>query len=177
METTSGQIDRIGAQQVEPAGTCDVVQRQADIGSALPEGFHDPGQQIQDGRAARRDVELAGIEALDLVAEDRVQPVEAFDQGLRQLVQDLAFAARGQPSAHPFEQLDPQFALQRLQLEGDRGLADIERLGRAGHRAQARGLAKGTQRLQFVRFVGESGGGCLEIRAIGLRFRHDATFI
>ena len=68
--------------------------------------------------------------------------------------------------------LDPQFALQRLQLQGDRRLADVQRLGRAGHRAQARGLAKGPQAASAGPLCRRSGGrrraGSQAHRIIGL---------
>jgi hypothetical protein len=78
--------------------------------------------------------EFARVQALAPVAEFAVEPVQALDQRPASSYSGLAFAVgvRRRPTA--FEQPDPQFALERLQLQGHRRLAEVERLGRARHR-------------------------------------------
>ena len=125
------QVDPVRTQQVEAAGAGDVVQRQPHLRMGGAEGFDDPRQQIEDGRAAGGDIELAGVEAADLLPEHRIQPVQALDQRPRQLVELLALAGQGDPAPAALEQPHPQFPLQRLQLQGDRRLAQVQRLSRA----------------------------------------------
>ena len=97
-------------------------------------------------------------QALELAAELGVQPVQAFDQRPGHLVQHLAFAGEAEAPAAALEQGGAQFALQRLQLQGHRRLAEEQRLGRARHRTQARDLAERPQRLEAVALVVEAGG-------------------
>jgi len=123
-----GQVGRIAAQQVGAVGADRVVQGQADVRMALAEALHDARQQVQDGRAVGRDVELAGIQPLHFVAEAGLQPVQVLHQRQRHLIQQLAFAAGHQAAAAALEQIDPQFALQGLQLLADRRLADEQSL-------------------------------------------------
>ncbi len=91
--------------------------------------------------------------------EGRLQPVDALDQRLRQLEQQLALPAGAQAPAAALEQDHPQLALQRLQLQGDGRLADEQGLGGAGYRAQPDRLAERPQGLEPVRLVGKSQRG------------------
>ncbi len=59
-------------------------------------------------------MQLAGVEAADLVAEGGIQPVEALDQRPRQLVEGLALAGRDQAPPAALEQLDAEVTLQGL---------------------------------------------------------------
>ncbi len=122
------QVGRIAAQQVGAVGADRVVQRQADIRVALAEALHDARQQVQDGRAVGRDVELAGIQPLHLVAEAGLEPVQVLHQRQRHFIQQLPFAAGHQAAAAALEQADAQLALQRLQLLADGRLTDEQRL-------------------------------------------------
>ena len=79
------------------------------------------------GRPADR-TEEDRVHALELVAERGGQRVDAFHQRPRQLIQRLAGAGGHQPAAAALEQLLAQFPLQRLQLQGDGGLGDEQRL-------------------------------------------------
>ena len=94
---------------------------------------------------------------LQPAAEFAVEAVQALDQRPRQLVQRLALAGEGQAPADALEQRRAEVALQRLQLQGHRRLAQEQRLGRARHRAQPGDLAEGPQRLQAVALVVERG--------------------
>jgi len=94
------------------------------------EAFYDLRQQVEDGRAVGGDVQLARIQPAHLVAEARFQPVQAFHQWLRHLVQHLALAAGHQAPPAALEQRYPQLTFQCLQLQADRRLADEQRLSR-----------------------------------------------
>ena len=156
-----GQVHRIVAQQIQPAGAGDVVQAQAHIGMALAERVHDPGQQVQDGRAAGGHVELAGVQPAHLLAEAGGQPIQPFHQRLGQFVEQFALAGRGQPSPAALQQAHAEFALQCLQLQGHRRLAQVQRFRGTAHRSQARDLAERPQRLEPGTLVGEAKvAGC-----------------
>ncbi len=133
----------------------------------LAEQFDDARQQVQDGGAVGGDVQFAGVQPGDLVVEGRLQTVDALDQRLGQLVQQLPLAAGTQAPAAALEQHHPQVSLQRLQLQGDGRLADEQRLGRPRYRAQPDGLAERPQGLQPVRLVGKSQRGRAFFRHFG----------
>src|SRR3546814_2852789 len=61
-------------------GAGDVVQDQAHVRLRGAEGFHDLRQQVEDGRAARGHVQLAGVQAAQLLAEHAAQRVDPLHQ-------------------------------------------------------------------------------------------------
>src|SRR5690606_35878940 len=124
----------------------------------LAVGADDPRQQVEDGGAVGGNFQLARVHARQRVAKGRGQGVDAVHQRPRQLVQRLARRRGKQAAAVALQQRGAHFALQGLELLADRGLADVQGLGRARHRTQARDLAEGPQRFQAVALVGEAGG-------------------
>ena len=119
-----------------------------------------PRQQVQDGRGAGGDVEFAGVEARAPVRGRRTsRPSSPSTSGRASAYSASPSRVGEQPAAAALEQPHPELALQRLQLQGHRRLAEVQRLGRARHRAQPRDLAERPQRLQAVGLVGEAGGG------------------
>ncbi len=156
---THGQVDAVRAQQAQAVLAGDVVQHQLHLRMLGPEGLHQGRQQVEDGRAAGRDVQFAGLQALEPAAEFAVQPVQALDQGAGQVVQHLAFAGQAETPADALEQGLAQLPLQGLQLQGHGRLAEEQGLGRPRHRAQARDLAEGPKRLQPVALVIKTGRG------------------
>ena len=81
---------------------------------------------------------------------------------------NVAVALVPSTTAEALEQTGAELALQGLQLQGDRGLAEKEGFRRARNRAQTGGLAEGAQRFEAVTLVVKAGLGFF-LR----RFRHD----
>src|SRR5690606_24920912 len=93
------QVDRVRTQQLQPTGAGDVVQVEAHAGLRGAERGDDLRQQVEDGRTACGDVQLAGVEPAQLLAERGVEAFETFHQRPRQFVQRLALPGHHQPPA------------------------------------------------------------------------------
>ena len=95
------------------------------------ERLHQIWQQVLDGRDAGGDRHFARIHADQLAAKGGIDAVETFDQGQGEVIQGLAFAGELHAAAGAIDQRHTELALQRADLQADRGLAQEQRLGRA----------------------------------------------
>jgi hypothetical protein len=82
------------------------------------EALHRFGKDIQDGRLAGADIQVAGIQFAELRRKVFLELVDAVDQGFGEKVEGLALGRQLQMRAASFEQGDAEFALQSLDLQG-----------------------------------------------------------
>ncbi len=136
------QVDLVAAQHLQPVAPRDVVQPQVDARIGLGEAAHCLGQDVEDGRFARADVQLAGFQLAVLGDEAGVQVVHALHQRLGQGKQLFAVRRQLEHRPAPLEQRGVQLPLQCLYLQGDRGLAEKQLLRRLGDAAAAHHLTE-----------------------------------
>lgn len=153
-----GEIRFFIAQQREAVFAGDVGELQMHGGVALAVLAHEVGQQVLDGGTASGDGELASGEAFDLGLEIAVETLPPFHEGTREFVEHFAGIGEVDAAAAAMEQFHAEFALQRLQLEADGGLREVERFGGATERAELYGGDEGAHLLEAVAFVVEAAG-------------------
>ena len=110
-----------------------------------PEPPDDPGQHEVRSGISGRHAHLARVEVVDLPGELAVQPVHAFHEGNRELVEALPGRGERDARAIAFEQGGVQLVLELAHVEGHRRLADEELLGCPGHASEPRGIAEGLE--------------------------------
>ena len=154
---TDGEIHLIGTQHRQTVASGDVVQLEPDVWIRLGEALHRLRQDVEDGRLAGGDIELARLQLAELGGEGLMQLVDTLHQRLRQLVQRLPLRGHLDLRAAPLEQGDAELPLQRLDLQRHRGLAQEQRFRRQGNTAGAGGMTEGAQLLEAVLLVVEVG--------------------
>ena len=151
------QVHGVRAQQAQAVLAGHVVQHQLHRGMGGAEGLHQGRQQVEDGRAAGRHVQVAAFQPLEPVAELPLDAVYALHKGSGQFVQGRAAAGQRQAPAQALEQGRAHVTFQGLQLQGHCRLAEEQGFGGPRYRAQPGHLAEGAQGLEPVALVVEPG--------------------
>ena len=124
------------------------------IGVAFAESGYQFRQDIDDGRFACGNNNFAGIQAAaNFFFESVVDGVYAFDQWLSHVKELYPLWRKLNVRATPLEQDGLKFLLERLDLQADGRLAEVQLFGRGDHFAVARHRAKGPQLLERVALV------------------------
>ena len=122
-----------------PAAHADV-----DAGVAFVEGVQDTGQNVRADGERRAQAQVAGLDAAHLFQS--VLPfLDHLENALGVGEEDGAGVGEAGAAATAFEQLLAHLALQRLDASGDRGLGELEDLGRTAEAAVGRHLHEGLE--------------------------------
>ena len=122
-----------------------VLHREADADARvqLPEGRHDPREEVVPG-VDDRHVEEPPLEAPQL-GDGLLRPADVAEDPARMQEHLLALLREAKPPPRPLEERRPRVALELLHLDGDRRRREVQLLGRAREREVARGALEDPQ--------------------------------
>ena len=152
------EIHLVGPEQRHAVASGDVVQPDVDLGEVRREALDRLGQGVEQGRFAGSDVERTGDDLAEPRGEAIGQSGEAVDQRLRHLLKESARRRQPDLRTRPFEQQGVEVLLERLDLQRDRRLAQLQTLGGLRHAAGLRRVAERAQLAEPIQRDGVGGG-------------------